>query len=94
LHIKVEEFFGGLFERHGRFVARHPWAVIIGVAIIDIGLGLGLLKIQTDNSIEQYAPKDSTASKHREEEYVTDYNKAQKCRQRITDYKTNQNQCL
>ncbi|XP_071131036.1 patched domain-containing protein 3-like [Mytilus edulis] len=69
LHIKVEEFFGGLFERHGRFVARHPWAVIIGVVIIDIGLGLGLLKIQTDNSIEQYAPKDSTASKHREEVY-------------------------
>ncbi|CAC5403267.1 unnamed protein product [Mytilus coruscus] len=69
LHIKVEEFFGGLFEKHGRFVARHPWTVIIGVALIDIGLGFGLLKIQTDNSIEQYAPKDSTASKHREETF-------------------------
>ena len=65
LHLKVDEFFGGLFEKLGRFIARHPWKVIIFVSIVDIALGFGLLKLERDNSTEQYTPKDSTASKHR-----------------------------
>ena len=61
----MDEFFGGLFEKLGRFIARHPWKVIIFVSIVDIALGFGLLKLERDNSTEQYTPKDSTASKHR-----------------------------
>jgi hypothetical protein len=29
LHLKVDEFFGGLFEKLGRFIARHPWKVMV-----------------------------------------------------------------
>ncbi|XP_052068925.1 patched domain-containing protein 3-like [Mytilus californianus] len=66
LHLKVEAFFGGAFEKYGKFVARHPWKAIIFVVIVDIGFGIGLINLTQDTSLEQYAPTDSTSMKQRE----------------------------
>ena len=54
------------FERYGRFMAKHPFKVVIIIGIIDIGLGLGLLKLEKETGIEQYTPTDSEASKNQE----------------------------
>jgi predicted RND superfamily exporter protein len=58
----VDEFFGGLFEKLGRFIARHPWKVIIFVSIVDIALGFGLLKI-SEHLYNKMQNKNTTLSK-------------------------------
>ncbi|XP_052071555.1 patched domain-containing protein 3-like isoform X2 [Mytilus californianus] len=64
---KVEHAIGSVFEKYGRFIARHPLKVILVVVFIDVGLGFGLLRLQTESGIEQYTPTDSTASKNRDQ---------------------------
>lgn len=63
LHQKVEKGIGGAFERYGRLMARHPFKIVVIIGVIDIGLGLGLLRINTESGIDQYVPTGSTASK-------------------------------
>jgi predicted RND superfamily exporter protein len=67
LQQKVEKVIGKVFERYGRFIARHPLKVIFIVVFINAGFGLGLLKLKTESGIEQYTPTDSTASQNREQ---------------------------
>lgn len=68
---KVERAIGAVFEKYGRFIARHPLKVILIVVFIDVGLGLGLLRLQTESGIEQYTPTDSTASKNRDQVFFS-----------------------
>ncbi|CAC5391508.1 unnamed protein product [Mytilus coruscus] len=63
LQQKIDNGLGGLFERHGKFIARHPWKTVIVVCIIDIAFGIGILKLKPESGIHQYVPTDSTASK-------------------------------
>ena len=67
LQQKVEKVIGKVFERYGRFIARHPVKVIFIAVFINVGFGLGLLKLKTESGIEQYTPTDSTASQNREQ---------------------------
>ncbi|CAC5415534.1 unnamed protein product [Mytilus coruscus] len=67
LQQKVENVCGHVFEKYGRFIARHPMKVILMVVFIDIGLGVGLLRLDIESGLEQYTPTDSTASKNREQ---------------------------
>lgn len=62
LHNKIEDIIGSAFDKHGRFIARHPWMVIVAVVCIDIGLGIGVLQLKQESGIEQYTPIDSKAS--------------------------------
>ena len=70
LHEKVENICELVFERYGRFIARHPWTIIFTVILIDVGLGVGVLKLKQESGIEQYTPKDSTASLNRKEVFL------------------------
>jgi TM2 domain-containing membrane protein YozV len=45
LHQKVVYAFGKVFEKYGRFIARHPVKVICTVVIINIALAVGLLTL-------------------------------------------------
>ncbi|CAC5403644.1 unnamed protein product [Mytilus coruscus] len=63
LQQKIDKRLGSLFERHGKFIARHPWKTVILVCIIDIAFGIGILKLKPESGIHQYVPTDSTASK-------------------------------
>lgn len=63
----MENAIGKLFEKYGRFIARHPWKVIFIAVFINLGFGFGLVKRKTDSGIEQYTPTDSTASQNREQ---------------------------
>ena len=67
LQQKVEKVIGKVFERYGRFIARHPLKVIFIAVFINAGFGLGLLKLKTESGIEQYTPTDSIASQNREQ---------------------------
>ncbi|CAC5415526.1 unnamed protein product [Mytilus coruscus] len=67
LQQKVENWFGHVFEKYGRFVARNPFKIILLVVFINIGLGFGLLRLEQESGIEQYTPTDSTASKNRDQ---------------------------
>jgi predicted RND superfamily exporter protein len=53
LQQKVEKVIGKVFERYGRFIARHPLKVIFIAVFINAGFGLGLLKLKTESGIEQ-----------------------------------------
>ncbi|CAG2238616.1 unnamed protein product [Mytilus edulis] len=63
LHQKVERGIGGVFEKYGRFIARHPWKIVVFIGIMNAALGVGLLKINPESGIDQYVPIGSTASK-------------------------------
>ena len=67
LQQKVEKVIGKVFERYGRFIARHPLKVIFIAVFINAGFGLGLLKLKKESGIEQYIPTNSTASQNREQ---------------------------
>ncbi|VDI80302.1 Hypothetical predicted protein [Mytilus galloprovincialis] len=60
---KNDKRLDGLFERYGKFIARHPWKTVIVVCIIDIAFGVGIVKLKPESGIHQYVPTDSTASK-------------------------------
>ena len=63
IHRKVDEIIEGVFGRYGKFMANHPLKVISIVSVIEIGLGLGVLSMERESGIEQYAPTGSEASK-------------------------------
>ena len=47
-----------LLERYTRWVVRHPYWVLLGVAAVTIWLGLGLGKLVTDFDVEHSLPDD------------------------------------
>jgi predicted RND superfamily exporter protein len=61
---KVENGIGGIFSRYGRFVARHPWKIILTGFILNGLLGIGMLKLNIVIDVERvYTPIGSQASK-------------------------------
>ena len=67
LHQKVVYAFGKVFEKYGRFIARHSVKVICTVVIINIALAVGLLTLKTESGFEQYSPTGSVAGKNRDQ---------------------------
>ncbi|XP_061178078.1 patched domain-containing protein 3-like [Saccostrea echinata] len=56
-----------LFGRYGRLIARHPWIFIICSIILNLLLGIGLLRLEFENDLEtQYLPENNQASKDRD----------------------------
>ena len=70
-HKKYEEWIGEIFGRYGKFVARDkktPWIILSVCAFVNIGLALGILRIDSISDIEElYAPQNSEASNDRAE---------------------------
>lgn len=63
----MEEKIGDTFEKYGRFVARHPWKVILLVVILNGCLGVGMIKLNVVIDVERiYTPIGSQASKDAE----------------------------
>lgn len=67
LQQRVERGLKDVFEKYGRFIARHPWKVIFIAVFINVCLSLGMLTMKTESGMEQYRPIDSTASQNREQ---------------------------
>ncbi|WAR27804.1 PTHD3-like protein [Mya arenaria] len=60
----VEGKFGSLFARYGRFVARHPWHVLIIAVVVNLALGIGMVRFRIDIDAEHvYLPQDSQSKK-------------------------------
>ncbi|XP_053403105.1 uncharacterized protein LOC123554362 [Mercenaria mercenaria] len=53
---KVEEHFGGFFAKYGKFVAGHAWKVLIVSIIVNVGFGIGMIKLDIDNDARKYLP--------------------------------------
>ncbi|KAK3100527.1 hypothetical protein FSP39_021363 [Pinctada imbricata] len=68
---KYEEWIGNKFGKYGSFVARgkfKPWIVMIVCVVVNVGLTMGLLRIESLSDIEElYTPRNSEASKNRKE---------------------------
>jgi predicted RND superfamily exporter protein len=67
LQQRAERVMKDVFEKYGRFIARHPWKVIFIAVFVNVCLSLGMLTMKTESGAEQYAPMDSTASQNREQ---------------------------
>ncbi|VDI80305.1 Hypothetical predicted protein [Mytilus galloprovincialis] len=63
LHQAIDNKLGDLFERYGRFIARHPWKIVIIVCIINAGSGIGIMELKQESGIDQYVPTGTTAKK-------------------------------
>lgn len=62
LYEDVEAFFGGLFAKIGGFIAKYPVVFITVSVLISSLLGLGLLNLEYETSVERlYTPMRSTA---------------------------------
>ena len=44
----TEDKIGGVFARYGRFVSRHAWKIIIATLIVNGGLAIGIMNLQSD----------------------------------------------
>ena len=54
---RVEDKIGGVFEYYGRFVANHAVKVLVIAIVINIALGVGLLRLEkVKNTDEVYFP--------------------------------------
>ncbi|WAR27803.1 PTHD3-like protein [Mya arenaria] len=60
----VEKKIGSVFARYGRFVAGHPWKVLIIAVAVNLALGIGMVRFQIDIDAEHvYLPQDSQSKK-------------------------------
>lgn len=60
----VEGRIGSVFCTYGRFVARHPWKIIIFMLLINGILGIGIIRLNVVIEVEKvYTPIGSQASK-------------------------------
>lgn len=60
----VEGKIGAVFAAYGRFLARHPWKIIIIGILLNGLLGLGMLRINVVTDVKTvYTPMNSQASK-------------------------------
>ncbi len=67
LYEDVEKFFGDIFAAYGRFLARYPIVFIALSLLLSCLLGLGLVNLRYENSVEKlYTPMGSPAFKDRE----------------------------
>lgn len=58
---------GWFFGRYGRLVARHPWCIIIVSILINLILGIGILRLEIETNIEkQYFLQNSRAFQERD----------------------------
>ncbi|KAL5012271.1 hypothetical protein ScPMuIL_010822 [Solemya velum] len=63
----VDGFIGIYFAKYGRFVARHPWKVIITSILVNLLLGFGLLRIDINtDALYIFSPLNSRASQETE----------------------------
>ena len=68
LYEDVEAFFGGIFEWVGRFIAKYPIVFIVISVLTSVLLGLGLLNMEYESSVERlYTPIGSQAHQDREQ---------------------------
>ena len=57
IYNRVEDKIGGVFESYGRFVANHAVKVLVIAIVINIALGVGLLRLEkVKNTDEVYFP--------------------------------------
>ena len=67
LYEDVEKFFGDIFAYYGRFLARYPFVFILISLLTSCLLGLGLLNLEYETSVEKlYTPMGSPAVKDQE----------------------------
>ncbi|XP_053399173.1 patched domain-containing protein 3-like [Mercenaria mercenaria] len=60
----VENKIGSVFSRYGKFVARHPWKIIITAVLVNGLLGIGMIRLNVVIDVERvYTPIGSQASK-------------------------------
>lgn len=58
---------GWFFGRYGRLVSRHPWCIIIVSILINLILGIGILRLELETNIEQqYFLQNSRAFQERD----------------------------
>ncbi|XP_053400172.1 patched domain-containing protein 3-like isoform X2 [Mercenaria mercenaria] len=61
---KAEEKIGAVFEKYGRFVARHPWKIVLIGVFLNGLLGIGMLRLNVVIDVQRvYTPIGSQASK-------------------------------
>lgn len=59
----VDGFIGIYFAMYGRFVARHPWKIIITSIVVNLLLGFGLLRIDiVTDALYIFTPLNNRAS--------------------------------
>ena len=57
IYNRVEDKIGGVFESYGRFVANHAVKVLVITIILNIALGVGLMRLKKEtNTDEVYFP--------------------------------------
>ncbi len=67
LYEDVEKFFGDIFAYYGRFLARYPVVFILLSLLTSCLLGMGLLSLEYETSVEKlYTPMFSPAFKDQE----------------------------
>ncbi len=67
LYEDVEKFFGDIFAYYGRFLARYPVVFILLSLLTSCLLGMGLLNLEYETSVEKlYTPMGSPAVKDQE----------------------------
>ena len=60
----VERKIGSVFSSYGRFVARHPWKIIVIGVLLNGLLGIGMLRLNVVIDVQRvYTPIGSQASK-------------------------------
>ena len=60
----VEEKIGSAFEKLGHLISKHPWKIIIVVAMVNGLLGIGMMRLETDIDVSRvYTPMNSQAVK-------------------------------
>ncbi|KAJ8315419.1 hypothetical protein KUTeg_007569 [Tegillarca granosa] len=63
---KYEEQISKCFESYGILVSNYPWVILIGSLIVNSLLGIGLVRIETENDVETlYTPMNSQAQQDR-----------------------------
>lgn len=68
---KYGDWIGNSFGKYGEYVAkgkRSPWVIILICILVNIGLTMGCLRLETLSDIEElYTPQNNEASKNRKE---------------------------
>lgn len=60
----VEDKLGAVFSRYGRFVARHPWKIIVVGVLFNGLLGIGMIRLNVATDVDRvYTPIGSQAGK-------------------------------
>ncbi|KAJ8315263.1 hypothetical protein KUTeg_007413 [Tegillarca granosa] len=63
---KYEKQISKLFERYGELVSKYPLVFLIGCLIVNSLLGIGLVRMETENDVETlYTPMNSQAQQDR-----------------------------